>query len=269
MKNATGELDFPTSPEYSKVDICRVQKMLLEMGKTVCGILDRHNVPYFITFGTLLGAVRHGGFIPWDDDFDIFLFDESYDKAIRCLEDELPRHLIVHGPKTDPIYFPAWSSVKNKLTEVVDSGLYNPDNNLLRYKCIGVDMYRIKKIGAHQVRSYKMREAMMFFSRKHAFGIISDEIYREKAKLLSKELSEAEEEEYRAKNKSPVYMFMLLLKKAISTDQLFPLRKYSFEDTEFWGPADSDALLSSIYGDYMCIPDFDNRRSHFKRVVFL
>ena len=166
-------LDFPTSPDYSKADIRRVQEMLLEMAKTVCGILDRHHIPYFIAFGTLLGAVRHGGFIPWDDDFDIFLFDDTYDEAMGYLEKEVPSHLIVHGLKTDPIYFPAWNSVKNTRTETFDGGLYNPDNNLLKYHCIGVDMYRIKKIGSHQVRSYKIREAMVFFRKKHEFGLMN------------------------------------------------------------------------------------------------
>ena len=55
------------------MDIKRVQKRLLEMGTVIARILEKHDIPYMITFGTLLGAVRHHGFIPWDDDFDIFL----------------------------------------------------------------------------------------------------------------------------------------------------------------------------------------------------
>ena len=81
----TIDLDFPTTPEYTKEDIKVVQKELLKMGKAVCDILEKNQIPYFIALGTLLGAVRHQGFIPWDDDFDLFLFDNSYEKAINCL----------------------------------------------------------------------------------------------------------------------------------------------------------------------------------------
>ena len=57
----------------------QIQERLLSMAKSICGILENNEIPYMITLGTLLGAVRHGGFIPWDTDFDLHLFDESYD----------------------------------------------------------------------------------------------------------------------------------------------------------------------------------------------
>ena len=72
-------------------DIKRVQNRLLEMAKATAAILEKNNIPYQIAFGTLLGAVRHGGFIPWDDDFDFLLFDDSYDKATEALARELPQ----------------------------------------------------------------------------------------------------------------------------------------------------------------------------------
>ena len=67
-------------------DIKRVQERLLKMAKEIASILEDHDIPYQIAFGTLLGAVRHKGFIPWDDDFDFFLFDDSYEKAMEVLQ---------------------------------------------------------------------------------------------------------------------------------------------------------------------------------------
>ena len=61
---------------YTQEDVKKVQKRLLEMAVVIRDILEAHQIPYFITYGTLLGAVRHKGFIPWDDDFDLYLFDE-------------------------------------------------------------------------------------------------------------------------------------------------------------------------------------------------
>jgi len=263
------EIDFPTTTEYSKENIRQVQKLLLNMAKSVCSILEKHNIPYFISLGTLLGAVRHSGFIPWDDDFDIFLFDDSYDEAMVYLEGELPEHLIVHSLKTDPLYFPAWNSVKNLNTRTVDGGLYNPDNNLLKFNCISVDMYRIKKMGTHQIKSYKIQEAISFFEKKSKFGIISQIEFIEKYKQLKEELGQSQLTETSAEDKSEVFMFMLFFKHGISPNSIFPLKKYKFENVEFFGPYDHHELLTSTYGKYMEVPNFVNRKPHFLKVSFL
>ena len=59
----------------AEVEVKRVQETLLKMAKTIAGILEANDIPYMIAFGTLLGAVRHIVFIPWDDDFEFYLFD--------------------------------------------------------------------------------------------------------------------------------------------------------------------------------------------------
>ena len=77
------------------VDVPRVQKVLFNMAVAIRDILEKNAIPYMLAYGTLLGAVRHKGFIPWDDDFDFYLFGDSYEKAIRCLRDELPADYFV------------------------------------------------------------------------------------------------------------------------------------------------------------------------------
>ena len=95
------------------MEIALVQNRLLQMGKTVCNLLEENGVPYMIAFGTLLGAVRHEGFIPWDDDFDLFLFDDSYGKAIEVLRDNLPDDMFLEDENSEPLYFHAWAHVKD------------------------------------------------------------------------------------------------------------------------------------------------------------
>ncbi|NVK40616.1 MAG: LicD family protein [Oceanospirillaceae bacterium] len=261
-------MDFATTKEYSKEDIRKVQMELLSMGEAVCNILCKYDIPHFISFGTLLGAVRHQGFVPWDDDFDLFLFDDTYDQAMLHLEEELPSHLLVHGHKNDPIYFPAWNRVVNTKTKVEDGGLYNPDNNMLKYQCIGVDMYRLKKMGKHQIRRYKLEEALKFFQRKHDFGIISDQTYSDESQKLQMALKSAIVEEESSTDKSEVFMFMITLKDPINPEDLLPLKMYKFEGEEFYGPKDHSPLLESTYGDYMKIPEYKNRKPHYLKVIF-
>ena len=71
-------------------DIVKTHKRLLAMAQEIKKIFEKNNVTYSITFGTLIGAVRHQGFIPWDDDFDFIIFKDEYTKAIDALRDNLP-----------------------------------------------------------------------------------------------------------------------------------------------------------------------------------
>lgn len=85
--------------------------------KRVCAELD---IPYFIMGGTALGAVRHGGFIPWDDDFDIGMTRENYEKFIRCAGEKLKQGYFLQTfqtQKRSPFYF---AKVRKDHTEFVE-----------------------------------------------------------------------------------------------------------------------------------------------------
>lgn len=261
-------LDFPTHPGYGRDEIKKVQDVVLDMGIQVCRILERHGLPYFITNGTLIGAALYESFVPWDDDFDLFLFDDSYDEAMRVLEAELPSHLIVHGIKNDPLYFPAWNRVKNIQSCAQDSGLYNPDNRLLKYPCLSVDLYRVKKIPKNGVDLYKVNEALAFFEKKHRFGIIDTAQHDAQVTALLQK-KKIIEEGAGGVCEEDVYMFMVMLKHALRYSDIFPLKRYTFNGHSLWGPQSSEALLSSLYGpDYKTIPAYEHRNTRFCKVTW-
>lgn len=259
---------FITTEDYTKEDIKKVQDELLRMAKIICDILESNNIPYMIGFGTLLGAVRHQGFIPWDDDFDLFLFDDdenNYDKTIKLLERELPSYLLVHNSKNDPLYFKSWSMIKNINTAVVQEPLYHIDNQLLQYNCIAIDLFRMKRINKDSQKSYQLNEALAFFKKKKKLGLIKERKYLEEVNEIKVELSKLKVMD--KKNKDH-YFFLSGMKKPISYENTFPLRKYKISNFYYYGPKNSDLYLKNTYENYNILPSYEKRKSHYKKVVF-
>ena len=256
--------DYPVKDSYPKEVVRRVQERLLEMAEITTGILERNGFHYFITLGTLLGAVRHRGYVPWDDDFDIMLLDDVYDDAMACLRHELPDDMLVHDRLSDPIYWPAWAKVRD-MNSCAVADLW-PDDNKMKYTGLNIDIYKVKKIRRGDVALWQRKEGIEFLVRKLNSGLLDRNLYNKKfdewaidyARLLREPRSGDEE----------VIAFVAFFDyQKYST--VFPLRKYAFEGKEFWGPNDSHDFLSVAYGDYMTPPPFSKRLPHYDRVSFI
>ena len=87
---------------FKENELRSCQLKQLEILKIFDRICRKHNLRYWIDGGTLLGAVRHKGFIPWDDDLDVAMPSEDYKKLDQIIQSELPDHLFWQTPKTDP-----------------------------------------------------------------------------------------------------------------------------------------------------------------------
>ncbi len=79
----------------------KVQKILLAYLLEIDRICKKHNIKYFLAGGTLLGAIRHHGFIPWDDDADVMMLREDYDRFLEVARDELPENIFLQLPHTE------------------------------------------------------------------------------------------------------------------------------------------------------------------------
>lgn len=248
-------------------NVKEVQARLIEMADTVTGILTRHGFRYLIAYGSLLGAVRHQGFVPWDDDLDLYLFDEEYDLAMEILRAELPEDLIVHDRLTDALYWKSWSCLRDLKTEVHCS--LHEDDNAFKYRGLSVDLFRLRKMPAREFGAYLDRENIEFLVRKLDSGTMDRAVYEQKladavqhyAGELSKlQRGEGSEEE--------IYGFLIYGFHA-PEDWIFPLKKYPFAGREYWGPNNADAILTQYYRDYMTLPPPEKRRPHYDSVDFL
>lgn len=92
----------------------------MEVLREVSEICERHGLQWFCAYGTLLGAVRHQGFVPWDDDMDIWMLREDYNKFLEVAEEELPKGYVVQSPMTKEGYTEYHTIVLNAKSISID-----------------------------------------------------------------------------------------------------------------------------------------------------
>ncbi len=92
------------NPDGTKITVHDVHKVLLEMLKKIDRICQDNSIPYWLNGGSALGAVRHHGFIPWDDDADIAMMREDYERFIEVMKEQCPEEFVFQCFDTDDRY---------------------------------------------------------------------------------------------------------------------------------------------------------------------
>ena len=240
------EFEVPQGNDVLK----RLQEIEFEMAVTVKDIFERHGIRFVIEYGSLLGAVRHGGFIPWDDDFDYVVFEEDYEKASEVLREELPDKYILHDHQSDPKYLYSFSKVRHLHSIAKEDGFTDD----LKYKGISVDLFkgRIEAnnrfarrlfLAENHLTSHRQK-----FNRKKTLSEFGKTVYYWGQYIWFKAL-------HAVTPKSEYFH------KSPDTDQYFtPLDKYlptstvEFNGVSFPAPHDPDFVLADRYGNWRQFP---------------
>lgn len=115
--------------------------VMLDMICEFDNVCKKHGLTYYIIYGALLGAVRHKGFIPWDDDFDVAMPREDYEKFIK-LSDEFKHPYFLQTPYTDPEYFYSFAKIRNSnTTGVVHMFKYSKFNHGIWISILPLDRW--------------------------------------------------------------------------------------------------------------------------------
>ena len=114
------------------------QLKMLEMLKYVDELCRKHDIPYYLSGGTLLGAVRHQGFIPWDDDLDIILMKKDFRRLLNVLRNEPSVDYVLQCHQTDPYYIAPYAKLRMKNTQIRE---WNENDIYYRYRGIYIDIF--------------------------------------------------------------------------------------------------------------------------------
>lgn len=136
------------NPEGS--DLRNIQHQLIVVMKELDRICQEYNIPYMITGGNVLGAVRHRGFIPWDDDIDIALLKKDYKRLVGVLRDYKSDVYILQEHRTDPDYINTFPKFRIKKGNLL--GSLPQRGCLYKYKGCGIDIFCMAPISVLNAR---------------------------------------------------------------------------------------------------------------------
>ena len=253
----------------------------LEVLCEIALVCERHNIPWYMAYGSLLGAVRHEGFIPWDDDMDICLIREDYQKLLEILPEELPEGYVVRSPLLENGYPEFHSCVANS-----DSISIEPEHLQKFHGCpfvVGVDIFPIDTLPKDGVvlenkkRAFQLiRKAVHVIKRERDVRVLEGiseilkrdygiQLYSGKPFLpetdheanemaadfwrLANEVvvSSANEE---MSNRACIFVDYVQGKSLYNTDWFRKIEELPFEDFAVPVPGQYDQVLRSTYGDY-------------------
>lgn len=257
--------EFYLSSEYDLEDLRRCQDRSVEMMKVIVDIFEQNRIDYCLAHGTLLGLMRHGDFIPWDDDVDLFVFDNDYARAIQVLRRFLPKDMVVHNKRVDPIYWPPWTKIRDVGSDTYES-LWAIDRRM-KYHGICVDLLHVsilkkapvswridqRKAGIRQMLSKKKVEP-------------EEPTFEEEHKMVCLGI---DEHPAVGKGLTCVGNMGTVIECSFAYDDVFPTKKMMFRGVEVAVPRNPEGVLTSMYGDYMQLPALEDRKPHFDRVTFL
>ncbi len=238
----------------------RQQLRMLELLVEVDRICRKHGIRYWLSSGTLIGAARHKGFIPWDDDLDIEMLLPDYKRLMKVLPQELPDTMALQSVETDPNYFFFYAKVRDRRSHLEESNRYD---RVWKERGIYIDIFPFYKqpLWAHilsektQGHVYKIMNRMGEGDKEmwkvRAITRFNRFIVHPVLKLFCK-LSRARE----------TYGLGIPYHDPRHLEDIFPLTEMEFEGHMFPVPKDTHKVLTLKYGDYMQLPNVDQINLH-------
>lgn len=235
------------------------------MFKQVVKIFDANGIKYMVCGGTLLGAATTHKFIPWDDDFDVCIFEEDYERATTLLIEQLTDDAVLQCTKTDPNYYLGWMKVRDQRSHVY------PDAPRFKENGVWIDLYKLVKMKKKEVPYIIAKENIDYLKRRLDAGGFTDEQFEARIKdgNLYEKLSDAEKLLKESDDDSDVYMIWSASKITLDANWILPLKHFEFEGMNVTSFAGAEDYLSQHYGDsYNELPPDELRRIGINRIDY-
>lgn len=254
-----------------KEKIHKIQKITLEILKEVIKICNDNNIDYHLCRGTLIGAIRHKGFIPWDDDIDIAMPRKDFDKFLEIANDKLPTKMEVLSYKHKEVYPFVHAKVSDTKTRVVEHYLEASGYESGVY----IDVFPIDGITSNKGLQRIHLSRIRFYEKLLILSYLDENRHKEFWKKLliklgkrignRKKLHERIEKllnKYPFEESELVNVMVKKSKREVMKREDFQVMEAEFQGLKVNIPKGYNNYLKSLYGNYMDIPSEKDRRQH-------
>ena len=256
------------------IGITEIQAYLIEIANAFDYVCSSHKIPYYMLGGSMLGAIRHRGFIPWDDDMDFGVPMEHYYELIDYLEKELPYPYRCSTYKNHPSVLFNYFKIEDIRTRINDSSINLPIEMQLG---INIDVFPLTKCkeSDHHIAFLRKTESFLGFvfldsihSRFRFVKRVLRFCFGNSPRLFQNSI---ERQLHRIKpgNCRGNLLGRWKEREIIPNDWYGEGSRYVFENTSFVGLEEYDSYLNRLYGNYMSLPPIQRQTPHVGDVYYL
>ena len=260
-------------------EIIEYKKKTKEILKSFIKVCNQLNLRYFAGYGTLLGVVRHGGFIPWDDDIDVIMPRKDYEIFLKEGVKHLPKNLFLQNKESEKGYILNFSKLRDVNTTLVEKeyekydmkhGIFIDIFPLDGYKK-GVNKYfdlRVKKLAFEQPSGIKGAFKKVTNISQSIILKVGPVIgtYVDLERTIKKMDEQAKKIPFDEAEEICDYAGSFYITPTPKSVFKYG-KKMKFEDIEISVPYDCDTYLKLLYGDYMKLPPENERKPHHNFLI--
>lgn len=247
---------------------------ILALGKEFDKICRKHNIPYYMLGGTMLGALRHNGIIPWDDDMDFGIPRPFFNKFEECAHKELPEIYKFITYKNSEYACLGFGKMYDSTTIFPELFAIKTDESL----GVNIDIFPLDYTNGRTdvfsrnffCRSLFKFQKLLFVDAqnrpilKRILARVFQKLFRIKRERIPSFI-----DQLMSRQSAKTYLFNLsgawAMKELVPAEIFGNPTEYDFEDTKFYGVEDADAYLRHLYGDYMQLPPEEKRHIHARK----
>lgn len=265
-----------------EIKINEQKQIILTMMDEIDKFCREHNIRYCLAYGTLLGQIRHKGFIPWDDDFDIMMPREDYERFVQSFNSKSDIYKVLHHSTDHKYYYP--------FAKIIDTRTVLKEEGVMTQTDLGVyiDIFPLDFLGNDKNRAFmqiskKLKKwktlntiKLMDINKKRSFHkqcmvallkgitkIVPWTYVLNKMNEVAMTYCDVKNPQY-----SAIIIDMRNIREVVETELFSSNARGEFEGHMYNIPKSYDEILTSWYGDYMTLPPEEERVSPHQYKVY-